>query len=361
MRNKTKTLIALSIIPQILIVKLLSFFPNFIETYYSNGLYLVISKAMRFAFGWIPFSVGDILYTIAAIYLIRWLIMSRKRITKNTKKWIRDVFVAVSFLYFSFHLLWGMNYYRLPIHKSVGLENTYTTEELIEVVRTLIEKSNSVHSALSDHDSIKITMPYNKTEILNKSKDGYETLTSIYPKLDPDPNSVKRSIYSLPLTYMGFSGYLNPFTNEAQIDGLIPLHKYPSTLFHEQAHQIGYAAENEANFVGCLAAINNQDDHFQYSGYIFALKYCLIELSNRDVDQFELEKQKINTGILKNYDEEREFWMSYQNPLEPFFKDTFDAFLKANSQDKGLESYSYVVALLVNHFKDQGPKKLNKS
>lgn len=351
MRNKTKTIIALSIIPQILIVKLLSFFPDFIETYYSNGLYLGLSKVMRFAFGWIPFSVGDVFYTIASIYIIRWLIVNRKRIRKDTKYWLRDVLVAISFLYFSFHLLWGMNYYRLPIHQSIGLENTYTTEQLIEVVKTLVRKSNSIHSSLSDHDSIKITMPYKKAEILKKSRSGYDTLISIYPKLNPNPNSVKRSIYSLPLTYMGFSGYLNPFTNEAQIDGLIPLHKYPSTLFHEQAHQIGYAAENEANFVGCLAAINNQDEYFQYSGYIFALKYCLIELSKRDADQFELEKQSINPGILKNYDEEREFWMSYQNPLEPLFKETFNAFLKANSQDKGIESYSYVVALLVNHFK----------
>ena len=351
MRNKTKTIIALSIIPQILIVKLLSFFPDFIETYYSNGLYLGLSKVMRFAFGWIPFSVGDVFYTIASIYIIRWLIVNRKRIRKDTKYWLRDVLVAISFLYFSFHLLWGMNYYRLPIHQSIGLENTYTREQLIEVVKTLVRKSNSIHSSLSDHDSIKITMPYKKAEILKKSRSGYDTLISIYPKLNPNPNSVKRSIYSLPLTYMGFSGYLNPFTNEAQIDGLIPLHKYPSTLFHEQAHQIGYAAENEANFVGCLAAINNQDEYFQYSGYIFALKYCLIELSKRDADQFELEKQSINPGILKNYDEEREFWMSYQNPLEPLFKETFNAFLKANSQDKGIESYSYVVALLVNHFK----------
>ncbi|MBT8272247.1 MAG: DUF3810 family protein, partial [Bacteroidia bacterium] len=52
-----------------------------------------------------------------------------------------------------------------------------------------------------------------------------------------------------------------------------------------------------------------------------------------------------------NYDEEREFWMSYQNPLEPIFKVTFNTFLKANSQEKGIESYSYVVALLVNHYK----------
>lgn len=306
---------------------------------------------MRFAFGWLPISFGDIVYTLAGLYVIRWLIINRKRIRKDTKKWVRDVFIVVSFIYLSFHLLWGMNYYRLPLHEQLNLGSTYTTEELLEVIGILTEKSNAIHSGLVTNDSLKVNMPYTKSELLDMSTEGYESLKAIYPHLNPSPKSVKRSIYSLPLTYMGFSGYLNPFTNEAQIDGLIPLHKYPTTACHEQAHQLGYAAENEANFVGYLAAIQNSDPYFQYSGYIFALKYCIVELLRRDPDQFEIAKAKINPGIFKNYDEEREFWMSYQNPLEPIFKVTFNTFLKANSQEKGIESYSYVVALLVNHYK----------
>jgi len=45
--------------------------------------------------------------------------------------------------------------------------------------------------------------------------------------------------------------------------------------------------------------------------------------------------------------------MSYQNPLEPLFKKGFDTFLKANNQAKGIESYSYAVALFVNYFEDK--------
>ena len=196
-------------------------------------------------------------------------------------------------------------------------------------------------------------MPYSKSELIDKSAEGYVALKAIFPNLNPSPRSVKRSLYSLPLTYMGFSGYLNPFTNEAQIDGLIPLHKFPSTSCHEQGHQIGYAAENETNFIGSLAAMKNEDPYLKYSGYIFALKHCLIELSRRDQDAFEAKRETINRGILLNYQEEREFWMSYENPLEPIFKFTFDTFLKANKQPQGIKSYSYVVALIVNYFEDK--------
>ena len=56
-------------------------------------------------------------------------------------------------------------------------------------------------------------------------------------------------------------------------------------------------------------------------------------------------------GYLKNYQEVRNFWNSYENPLEPIFEKTFDSFLKASNQSGGMKSYSYVVALMVNYYK----------
>ena len=269
MRSKTKTIIALSIIPQIAIVKLLSNFPQFIELFYSRGIYVWISKAMRLVFGWIPFSVGDILYTLAAIYLIRWLWKNWKRVFKETKLFVRDIFVVISLTYFSFHMLWGFNYYREPLHETLGLGYKYNTQELIMVTDLLVKRANDLHEVLETNDTIKISVPYTKSELLKKVRIGYDKLGDELPNMDPLPISLKRSIYSVPLTYMGFGGYLNPFTNEAQIDGIVPIHKYPSTGSHELAHQIGYAAENEANFIGYLACLNHPDPYFKYSGAIF--------------------------------------------------------------------------------------------
>jgi Protein of unknown function (DUF3810) len=352
MQKRTKTIIALSIIPQYLIVKLLSNYPNFVETYYSNGLYQFISKTLRYVFGWLPFSVGDLFYTIAIIYIIRWFFINRKRFIKDTKSWFVDVFAAVSLVYFAFHLFWGLNYYRLPLHKTLELKNTYNTDQLLKVTQKLINKSNELHFSITKNDSVKVEIPFSNNELLNKTTNGYEALAEIYTHLEYTQSSLKLSLYSLPLTYMGFSGYLNPFTNEAQIDGLIPLYKYPTTASHEVAHQIGYAAENETNFIGCLAAINNEEVYFKYSGYIFALRHCLNEMYRRDEGCYEDLVKTVNKGILKNYQESYDFWNSYQNPLEPLFKSTFNSFLKANNQEKGIESYSYAVALFVNYFKD---------
>ena len=100
---------------------------------------------------------------------------------------------------------------------------------------------------------------------------------------------------------MGYSGYLNPFTNEAQINSLLPDFQLPFVMCHEVAHQLGYAAENEANFIGYMTAIANPDDYFKYSGYSSGLKYCLRELGRRAPEKFDTLYKKINKGIIKNY------------------------------------------------------------
>lgn len=353
MLKKKKTIIALSLIPQFLLVKLVSKYPDFVEQYYSNGLYPVISKTFRFTLGWLPFSFGDLLYTIAGIYMIRWFYKNRKRLRKDTTYWLIDVFAAVAFVYGAFHLFWGLNYYRLPLHKSLDLKHDYTTEQLVNATKSLIEKSNALHFEITKNDTIKAEIKLSKSVIFEMIPAGYANLKDQFPDLNYSPTSIKKSIYSYPLTYMGFSGYLNPLTNEAQVDGLIPVFKFSTTSAHEIAHQLGYAAENEANFIAFLATTNHDNMYFKYTGYTFALRFCLNEIYRRDEVLYEAIIDTVNTGILKNYKEVRDFWEAHENPAEPLFKSFYGNFLKANSQNKGMQSYNYVVALIVNYLENK--------
>lgn len=345
--------LTLFLVVQVLLIQLIKNYPQFVETYYSTGFYLIISRVMRYVFGWLPFSVGDVFYTLAILYSIRWLIKTRIDWIKKPITQILNIGATLSLIYLAFHLLWGFNYYRQPLYYSLKIDKQYSTEDLIDLTNRLISKSNEIHFTITQNDSEKVIIPYSKPQILEKVKIGYVFLANQYSYLDYKPISIKTSIYSLPLTYMGFSGYLNPFTNEAQVDGLIPAYRFPTTASHEVAHQLGYAAENEANFIGALAAMNHSDIYFNYSGYTFALGHCLNELYRRDPKLYDDQVSKINTGIFKNYAEVRQFWESYQNPIEPVFKTTFDNFLKANNQKDGMKSYSYVVALFVNYYSNK--------
>ncbi|WP_091410816.1 DUF3810 domain-containing protein [Aquimarina amphilecti] len=353
MHSKTKLYLTLLLPVQFIIIKILSFFPEFIDRFYSNGVFIYTSKALRYAFGWIPFSFGDIGYSILIILLIRFLF---KKVFRKNIQWktvLLDIGATLSIVYAAFHLLWGMNYYRLPMHEILGIEDQYSEEELLLVSEKLIERANIIHSTLETNDSLAIVVPYSKEEIFKKTVPAYQTLNQVFPAINYYPKSIKKSLLSIPLTYMGFSGYLNPITNEAQVNGLIVNYKTPTTSCHEEAHQLGFAKENEANFMAALTTMNYNDPYFNYSGTTFALKFCLNDLYLRDEQKAFCLIEKLRPGIRKNYQEVNEFWMSYQNPLEPLFKSTYDTYLKANNQPKGMETYSYVVALLVNYYKDK--------
>ncbi len=353
MTRRVKTYIALSIIPQIFLVKYLGSYPELIEKYYSNGFYPFISKISRYVFGWIPFSVGDIFYTIAGILILRFFIINRKFLSITPKEFLKQIFVTISLTYFAFHVFWGMNYYRQPLHETIGVSDKFTVEDLYEVTERMIEKANEAHFAITKNDTVRIIMPYSKDKIFGMTRNGYEKIGKQWEQFNYYPISIKKSLYSTMLSYMGFSGYLNPFTNEAHVNGLIFNYKFPTTSCHEQAHQLGYSAENDANFIGYLAAINNDDIYFKYSGYIYGMRYCLGEIKAVDFERFEELSEKINPGIIKNYKEVSTFWQKYRTPVESAFKGSYNTFLKANNQKAGLKSYSYVVALLVNYYKDR--------
>lgn len=307
---------------------------------------------MRYSLGFVPFSLGDFLYGCLILLAIAWLVRRVSQRFKAPKIWIPNALATLSIIYFCFHLFWGFNYYRLPLHESLGIENDYTTEKLIELTETLIDKSNEIHLELVENDSIKVDYDYTKAELFEITLQGFDNIQKDFPELSYNGEALKRSLYSLPLTYMGFNGYLNPLTNEAQVNTIIIPYKIPTTASHEVGHQLGFAKENEANFIACLVTMNHPNKHFRYSGYTFALSYCLSELYRRDREKAEELIEKINPGIIANYREVDEFWLKHKNPFEPIFKATYNRYLIVNNQSDGMKSYSYVVALLVNYFDD---------
>jgi len=335
------------LIIQIITIRILAFFPEFIEKYYSNGMYQITSNFLRKILGNIEFSFGDIIYGIVMIFLIYKIIKNRKIITIKTS--IIGILNVISVFYFLFHLFWGMNYYRIPLEQKMELSYEYSYEQLLDFTDKIIEKSNAFHLQITNNDSIKVVNPYSTKEIYQKTQNAYSQLSTIHPEFTYKNHCVKNSLISALLSYMGFGGYMNPFTGEAQVNALLPKYTFPTTTLHEISHQIGYASESEANFIGYLASLNSDDLYFNYSGVVFALRYCLrnIEMINPDIlEEYTL---KINYGIRLNFEETIKFKETYQNPFEFFFKVFYDNFLKINSQEEGLTSYSKFLGLVISY------------
>jgi len=349
MGQKTKTILVILFPIQIFLVGLLARYPDWVEEYYSNGIYVYISRFLRMLFGWLPFSFGDVLYTALFLLAGRYLYKQWKRIKVKPLNFVKDVVVVLSIAYFAFHLLWGMNYYRQPITWKLNIDRQYTLDELVRFTQTVAQKTNDYQQQITQDSLAPVHIPYPKREIFQKTEDAYALLQKQFPEFEYTNPSLKSSIYSLPLTIMGYGGYLNPFTNEAQVNGITPAFRLPMVSGHEVGHQLGYSAEDATNFIGYLVTSNSDDVYFKYASYHHALGYCLSDLFYKDETQYKRILATLNPGVKENFKELNDFWKKYENPLEPMFKSVFNTFLKVNNQKEGIKSYNGVVGLMINY------------
>jgi hypothetical protein len=347
---KQKHILPLFLFIQIAFLQAIPFFSEYVERFYSNGLYPFIASFSRTVFGSIPFSVGDFIYFILIFLILKWCWIKRKTWKQHWKNNALHILSFASIFYFVFHLLWAMNYYRQPLFEKMAIERDYSDEELLHFTKKLIAKTNAIQSQITKDDSAKVLFPYSQEQAFRMNLTGYNNLAAIYPFFSFTNLSTKKSLMSLPLTYMGFSGYLNPFTNEAQVNYLGPMYTFPTTTCHEMAHQLGFASETECNFIGFLASVSNDNLYFKYSGYSFALRYCLADWQVHNRVIFEQLLKTVHPGILKNYQESTDFRAEYKTVIETGFHLFYDNYLKLNQQKDGMDSYSKFINLMVNYY-----------
>ncbi|MEO6906230.1 MAG: DUF3810 domain-containing protein, partial [Ginsengibacter sp.] len=341
----------------IALIKIFSANKNRVETFYTSQFYFSLSKILRFLFGWIPFSVGDILYLLVGCWII-WKIIKnvslllKKNITPKIllKKCLKMLLCFV-IIYIIFNVFWGINYDRQGIAYQLGLNDLqYDTADLITVQKILLEKVNtSKISIINSHE----IYPSEKELIMGAEK-SYNEAEKKFPFLQYRNLSVKSSLYGTPGDYLGFTGYYNPFTGEAQINTTVPKFLEPYIATHEMAHQLGYAKENEANFVGYLAAINSHDTLFHYSTYFDLFLY-----TNREVYYFDSVSsnealQQLISPVKDDIRELRKFSQDHQSFLEPAITWMYGNYLKLNNQPKGMHSYNAVVGMLIAYYKKYG-------
>jgi hypothetical protein len=338
-------------------IKLFSFFPGAVEKYYSTGLYPFIARFLRLLLGWIPFSVGDILYAIAGIYLLVKLISFIKKIFRRqtNKQYLLYFFKKIIFItliiYVAFNIFWGLNYDRKGIAYQLHLDiKKYSTEELTDVLKLIVERLNTLDSSSRLERNELLT----KHILFSKSIDAYKNLRTENEIFGYPSPSVKPSIFSYAGDYLGFTGYYNPFSGEAQVNTTVPVFVQPFTTCHEIGHQLGYAKENEANFAGYLSAKASGNPAFQYSAYFDLYLYAAKELYFRDSTLFVPLRESLHKDIRKDYRDLRLFYKKYENPFEPVISRLYGNYLKANQQPQGIMSYNEVIAWLIAYYKKTG-------
>ena len=344
MRIGIKKIIALLLIPQVLILSYFKNNPRIVEEYYSEFIYQYIFKFYSMLFSGFSIAIGDLLVLLALISSIIYLIFFfRFKINDFI-----NVFAVISITIFLFYSLWGLNYFKTPLLSKLDIgEIKY--ESLQTTLDRLIDDANEAHLILGDEDSTLENLEFDKEKIISELKlDNIKKFDKI-----STTKFAKKSIIPKIFLYQGVSGYINPFTLEAIVVEEIPSIDFSITVLHEQAHQLGYAAEEDANFLAFISSINNQDPLIKYSGYVFGLSYLLNEIQINHNDDLSSFTDKINSGIIEDINSRRKFWQKYSNNIINSLQNVlYDFYLKSNNQKAGIASYSRIVNHIINYYEN---------
>lgn len=331
MKHSTTAILVLSWIPQWLFLWWCQQYPEWVDRYYTQGLYPLWEFFRTYFVERLAFSFGDLCYL--GLFLGAFFFVYSKGKSFFLKPWefIFQSLGILALIHLFFQLSWGLNYQQSSMASQQNISLEFSEQDLVETIDTLVFRINSLHKSLSKSDSLTVDFPQEKEHYLRLL----------------DAPSAKTSLWSLPLSYMGYAGYLNPFTGEAQVNSRLPTLSFILSAAHEIAHKQGIAAEEEANFRAFTTTYQHQNSYIRYAAFSFALSYCLSALHQLHPKRAKLYNQKLHLGIIREYQEQQDFWMAYQNPLQPLMNKIYDRFLKANGQAAGRKSYSQVVALLV--------------
>lgn len=362
-----KAIISLGLLlfPAILIF-VFSFFSLQVEAYYSNSWYPAIGNTLRILTRNLPFSIGDILYIIVGfawfLALIKWIIAGFRN-GFGLQYWGTGVLTLLRkllWLYILFKLIWGLNYDRMGIAYQLNLDTEpYQKEAVVQLTKDLMDSLNVCRKQLKD----TVLPEQDFSQINREAYQSYQHQSMEYHFLNYRNLSVKQSLYSPIGDFIGFTGYFNPFTGEAQVRSDIPRVMVPFITCHEMAHQLGYASESEANFVGYLTASSSKDVYFRYSVYLELFSYAqgaeiLFFSKEKDFPAFEnmlkFNKTYLDSLVRKDRKEIRQFFQKRKNNISPAFTNLYDQYLKLNKQAAGIDSYDDVIAWLIAYKKKFG-------
>jgi hypothetical protein len=333
-----------------------------VEVGYATKVYVFLSQLLRTVLGWLPISVGDILYGLTVIWLAAKLVkicrlfyQKKVRLKATFSKLGNSILIALC-LYVIFNGFWGINYNRLGITHQLQLKiDTVSYDDLKQTTHLLINKMNATKQYLVAN---KVAYPNNR-RLFKQTAIAYQNASKKYPYLKYNSVSLKSSLWGWLGNYAGFSGYYNPFTGEAQVNTTIPKFLQPFVACHEVAHQLGYAKENEANSVAFVTALQSNDSLLLYSTYFDMYNYTSRQLYlqafiKKDTAIFTYYKQSLSPAVLADVKEMIAFNKSHRNPIEPLVRSGYNFYLKNNNQPLGLLTYDAVTSFIVAYYKKYG-------
>ena len=323
--------------------------------YYTDNIFPVLTSIYGRFTGLFRVSVGERLLILLPVLLILFVIslFIKKDFAKAYRKGLALVLsVVVAIMSLNCFVL----YHCTPLKVAETEGEEYYLEDLATLRDYLVIKCNELSELMPrDADGNVIY----EGDMNEKAREAMAGIEGEYKRLGGYYVRPKALTFSGFMSQQYMQGYYFPFSMEANYNDEMYIMNKPFTMCHELAHTHGYIYEDEANFLGFLSCIKSDDIMFEYSGYLGVLTYVNNDFY-RAVDKEEYkshvaisDKVRFDTQFLTKEAWERvEKRALFKTDTVKKAADTFiDTNLKVNGVSSGKVSYTHVVALLLDYYR----------
>lgn len=251
-----------------------------------------------------------------------------------------------------FYVTWGLNYFRSPLAERLELTvEPRGTEELILLCDRLSSDAQALREEqLEDADGVFTVASGTLYAHFAGIGDAYQNLGAAVPALHGTVYTAKSVFYSEGLSWLGIAGVYIGLTAEANVNTDQPPLLLLQGAAHENAHQLGIASENEAEFVAYLAGLYSNDAALRYSCVMNALIHCGNALAKADRNAYGELLSGYSDAMRRDFDDYAAYWDAFEGEIGETADQWNDSYLKHNEQESGVKSYGEVVDLLLSYY-----------
>jgi len=325
--------------------------PEFIERYYSRGLYPRIQAVSTPITNHVPVAVTDVLMIALVIGLPAWWVARIKAAGRGRRKraalvMLFNTLVLAAALSLSFQLLWGFNYLRKPLIDKIEFDEERLNSENLKLlyraaVEGLNQESKEVHSGDWPHE----------VEWRRRLDESFNAVLIELGNPRGIPTAVpKSSLLNLYLGASGIDGFTSPYGHEVILERELLAFEKPFTLAHEWGHLAGFADESEASFVGLIACLRSDMPALRYSGWLALYMHTPWpapmppDQNNGQAVEPPRPAPEVLADLRAIRDRDLRRRVDFVSEVQARF---YDQFLKANRVEAGIASYGLLVRLVV--------------
>lgn len=325
-----------------------------VERIYSNGVFPVISHVTGFLFGWMHISVAELLLYAGVAAIPIYVIVQVVLVIVKGGKLLRAIKTAANLAlvwcvgYFLFIGMWGLNYYRQPLAVTLGYAVApRSVGDLTRLCTMLADDANNFRDEVNEDAAGYMTLGQSPRESLLKVPKAYAALEKEFGGLKALPGRPKPVLLSRYMSYTSIQGIFIPFTMEPNVNVDMPQSSLLSAACHESAHALGFAREDEANFLSYLACMASGDPELRYSGTMLALTTSMNALYSYDSEAYYRIARTYSPRVQRDLSFESIYWKQFEGPVAETSGKVNNAYLISNKQMDGTNSYGRMVDLLL--------------